>query len=122
MAGFAWSCVRDALGWAGCPHDFSDLMSGRLTKSSKLSRGLALFVLAGVTWAIWRIRNKMAIERSFPKSPMDVIHSGIAFVQRWRPLLGEDDQAVAMAVGEKVKLWLSNLKLGDAAVSDIVEI
>jgi hypothetical protein len=62
--------VRDAFGWAGCPRDLSDLMSaGRLTKNVKMSRGLALFIFAGITWAIWKIRNKMAIEKSFPESP-----------------------------------------------------
>ena len=74
---------------AGRPCDFSDLMSGRLTKGVKVSWGLSLFIFAGVTGAIWKIRNKMAIEESLPKSQLDVIRSGIAFVQKWLLLLGD---------------------------------
>lgn len=73
LARFAWSCARDAIGWAGCLQDLSDLLSGRVTNNVRMSRGLALFIFAGVTWAVWKIRNKMAIEKPFPKSPITFV-------------------------------------------------
>jgi hypothetical protein len=39
-----------------------------------------LFVFAGIAWALWRSRNKTAIERHFPSNPLEVILSGIVLV------------------------------------------
>ena len=45
----------------------------------------------------------MAIEHSFPKNPLDVIRSGVAFVQKWQPLLGASDQEEIATLGEQLK-------------------
>lgn len=36
------------------------------------SRGFNLFMFAGMIWTIWRMRNKMAIEKKFSNKPTDV--------------------------------------------------
>ena len=38
-----------------------------------------MFMFAGFSWAIWTTRNKMAIEKKFPKAPSDVIYCAISF-------------------------------------------
>lgn len=56
----------------------------------KCPKSLGIFFFAGLTWACWRIRNKMAIDKIFSK-PSDVIYSGISYLQTWKPLLKEKD-------------------------------
>jgi hypothetical protein len=34
---------------------------------------LGVFMTAGLFWAIWKTRNKIAIEKKFPKTPTEVI-------------------------------------------------
>jgi hypothetical protein len=67
---------------------------------------LGLFLFAGIAWALWRSRNKMAIEKSFPTSPLDVIWSGIIFVQKWSVLLKEPEQEQIAKALDKVKGYL----------------
>jgi hypothetical protein len=83
---------------------------------------LCLFLFAGLTWALWRVRNKMAIERKFSSNPLDVIHSGVLFVQKWSLLLKDADQEVTAKVIDKIQVWLSGFRLRDIVVSDIVEL
>jgi len=45
----------------------------------KIPKRFALFLLAGVAWGLWVNRNKMTIERSFPRDPLQVLCTGIAF-------------------------------------------
>ena len=89
---------------------------------SMLTNHLKIFVFAGIAWAIWRSRNKMAIEQCFPSNPLNVFRSGVAFVQKWQPLLGGADQVVIASLGEKLMTWLHNFSPSSATVSDIVEL
>lgn len=43
---------------------------------------LMLFLFSGFAWALWITRNKMAIEKSFVKSPTDVVYMAISLLQR----------------------------------------
>jgi hypothetical protein len=90
-------------GWNDSPTSWDDMqggwMSGKLDTSFKLS----IFVFAGVAWAIWKTRNKMAIENIYPANPLEVIYSGIMFVQSWRPRLKESDQGKVSEILEKMQ-------------------
>jgi hypothetical protein len=48
----------------------------------------------------------MAIERKFPSNPLDVIRSGVLFVQKWSLLLKGADQEVTAKVIDKIQVWL----------------
>jgi hypothetical protein len=61
-----------------------------------------MFLFAGLTWALWRVRNKMVIERKFPSNGLDVIHFGVLFVQKWSLLLKDADQEVTAKVIGKI--------------------
>ncbi|RLN30151.1 hypothetical protein C2845_PM05G26250 [Panicum miliaceum] len=84
---------------------------------------LNLFLFAGVAWAIWKIRNKMAIEKSFVNAPSEVIFLGLSFLQKWRPLLKEDKRS---KIDESVRMisdWLCNFSPAGALLSsDVGEI
>lgn len=41
----------------------------------KTTRPPGLFIFAGVMWAVWRTRNKMAIEQKFPKQPIEIFRN-----------------------------------------------
>ena len=121
IARFTWCCIRDALGWAGCPSSLSDALDDHVW-GGKIPIRLKFFIIVGVTWAIWRSRNKMAIEKLFPKNPLDVIRSGVAYVQKWRPLLGASVQANIAILGEKMKMWFQNHSPSNGSILDIVEL
>jgi hypothetical protein len=42
-------------------------------------------------------QHKMTIENKFPKTPSEVIFSGMSFLKKWRSLLKETDRG---------KLWM----------------
>ena len=56
-------------------------------------RNYVLRFFAGVTWAIWKNRNKMAIEKHFPSTPDVMIYLVINFLQTWVDLQRENDKA-----------------------------
>ena len=89
VARFTWCCLRDTFDWAERPSNLGDVLGDKFLGVMKIPAHLKLFVIAGITWAIWRSRNKMAIEKLFPKNLLDVIRSGVAFVQKWHLLLGK---------------------------------
>ena len=69
IARFSWCCLRDAFGWAGCPSSLSDALGDHVW-GGKIPIRLKFFIIAGVTWAIWRSRNRMAIEKTVPQKPL----------------------------------------------------
>jgi hypothetical protein len=64
----------------------------------------------------------MAIEKKFPTNPLDIIRSGVTFVQRWSLKLKESDQEIVARVMDKVQVWLCGFRLSNVAGSDIVEL
>jgi hypothetical protein len=55
----------------------SDWLQGK----GPLPARLVMFIFAGFAWALWTTRNKMAIEKSFPKTPTDVIYLALSLMQ-----------------------------------------
>jgi hypothetical protein len=87
-----------------------------------VSYKLGLFVFAKVAWALWKSRNKMAIEKRFPSHPLVIIRSGIVFVQKWRLLLKEADQEHVDKVLARMQNFLEGFTPSTAVVIDIFEI
>jgi len=88
----------------------------------KIPKRLALFLLAGIAWGLWVNRNKMAIERSFPRDPLQVLYSVISFLQKWRPLLKQADRGDMTKILGLLKTWASSPRPGQDYVTDIVEL
>ncbi|CAL5087727.1 unnamed protein product [Urochloa decumbens] len=76
----------------------------------------------GVLWALWLGRNKMAIEKTFPSTPLVALRSGLIFVQKWKSLLKPEDAGKITKVLEKAQGWMGNFSLSTAAFTDIGEI
>jgi hypothetical protein len=60
----------------------------------------------------------MAIEKHLPSHPLEVIRSGIVFVQNWAPLLKEVDQEISKAT-DKMKTYLYNFRPNEMPAPDI---
>lgn len=54
----------------------------------------------------WKIRNKMAIEKIFPKHPCDAMYKYISCLQQWRILLKERDRDKIDNVLNSAIKWL----------------
>ena len=64
----------------------------------------------------------MAIENIFPNNPIDVIYSGVSYLQKWWRLLKPVDQEKLIGVVEVVRSWLNGYSLNLVVSSHIVEI
>lgn len=70
-----------------------DFTSTWLQGKGPFPKCLIMFIFAWFSWALWIIKNKMAIEKKFPKAPTDVLFVAISLMQKWSILLKEEDQA-----------------------------
>ncbi|GJM98713.1 hypothetical protein PR202_ga15744 [Eleusine coracana subsp. coracana] len=62
-----------------------------------------------LTWAVWKIRNKMAIEKKFPNTT-DHIFSGLSYLQKWRTLMrGEGQSGVGQGGREDTAPYAGNI-------------
>ena len=83
---------------------------------------LMIFVFAGFAWTLWTCRNKMMIEKQFPKAPTDVIYTALSFMLKWSYLLKEGDRERITQMKEDVLKWLKEFKTSAYSISDVVEI
>ena len=119
LARFILSRLGNAFGWDKIPSSMGDLQGSRLSQMFGTNMRLSFFFFAGFAWAIWKARNKMAIERSFPNNPIDIVYSGLSFVQSWCRLLKPTDQDKLMKSVEVLKRWLNNYLPTATTISDI---
>jgi len=121
LARFVWACLSEVFGGV-FPNSWDELLGGKLTGMLKTDLRRGLFLFAGIAWSIWPTRNKMAIEKTFPNNPIDVIYSGVSFVQKWWRLLNPVDQEKLAGVVEAMRSWLNGYSPNITVLSDIVEI
>jgi hypothetical protein len=122
IARLTWCGVRDSLGWAECPTSW-ELWRDKWGKGALgIPKRLGIVLFAGVAWALWINRNKMAIERSFPKDPLQILYSSISFLQKWPSLLKPADQDDMTEIVEKLKAWTRRPDIRGARISDVEEL
>lgn len=85
-----------------------------------MPKRLCFTPFAGVAWAIWRNRNKMAIEKVFVTSPDEVIHSAIHFLQMWTDLHKEKDRIKMKGMVQSLSDWMMKKEGYSGPCSDIV--
>ena len=122
MARFIWCGVREALAGKNIPTSWKDWRGLQLVNEFKLPKRFTMFLFSGLAWALWKTRNKMAIEHIYPTQAMQVLHLGVSFMQKWRPLLKASDQEKMKEVVDRLKHWAMNFCPSVACVSDIEEI
>ena len=92
LAKLVWGLLQNIFELDSCPRSLEDLSITWLQGKGPLPNRLIIFFFAGFAWALWTTRNKMAIEKSFVKTPTDVIYVAISLLQRWSVLLKEKDK------------------------------
>jgi hypothetical protein len=99
-----WSGIREAFEVQWNPEKLPEFLSilNQLTPSVRQSFWV-LFVAQ--SWAVWHIRNKLTIEKSFPKQPADCFFKTAMFLQLWRPLLKEKHVDKLVMVGALRSLY-----------------
>jgi len=106
FAQYIWSCIRDAFNLQDFPTSIQDVISQWMPRRFGIPKKLCFTFFAGVAWAIWKNRNKMAIEKLFPNTPDAVIHTAINFVQTWVDLQRENDKAKMKAMAQSLSDWM----------------
>lgn len=75
-----WSVLKEVFRLNFCP-SLMELSATWLQGTGSLPIHLIMFIFAGFAWTLWTVRNKMAIDKRFPKAP-----------QKWGGLLKEGDR------------------------------
>jgi hypothetical protein len=81
-----------------------------------------MFLFAGFSWTLWITKNKMAIEKTFPKSPSDVLYAALSLLQKWILLLEEGDKWRMSQVKDAVICWMGKFRPSPTMPIDIYEI
>ena len=108
LAKLVWGLLQNIFELDSCPRSLEDLSITWLQGKGPLPNRLIIFFFAGFAWALWTTRNKMAIEKSFVKTPTDVIYVAISLLQRWSVLLKEKDRERVSQASEAILRWLKN--------------
>ena len=86
------------------------------------TKKLIIFLFSAFAWALWITRNKIAIEKKFPKAPIDVIYIALFLIQKWSVLLREKDQKQIIQAKEDILNWLKTFKMNPILQSDVIEL
>lgn len=64
----------------------------------------------------------MAIEKSFPKAPTDVMYIAVSLMQKWAILLKENDRERVEDILNNIASWLRGFQPNEVLCSDVVEL
>ena len=105
-----WCFVREALGPEWEAHDLAEFLQVRATQVGR-KRRLFWLIFAAMMWTLWTTRNKMVIERVFPRRASDSFFKFLAFLQHWHPLARPRDR-------DRLQLYLDALLSSARRLSD----
>jgi hypothetical protein len=88
-----WAGVRELLGDVWNPAGAGQFLAIVHGLSGPLRR-TAWFTFAAQCWALWNIRNKLAIEGKLINSPADAMFQMMLYMQRWRALVRTKDRGL----------------------------
>ena len=93
------------MNWDRTPISLEDFQFGWLERGAN-KYFTSLFSFAAFAWTIWKIRNKMAIEKSFPKKPIVAVFKSLSCLQRWSLLLKGKERQELDAVINSAENWM----------------
>ena len=99
-----------------------DLISQWMPRRLGVTKKLCFAFFAGLACAIWKNRNKMAIEKNFPINPDVVIHMVVNFLQTWADLQKDADKAKMRGMARCLEDWMSRKKSFEGHCSDVMVI
>jgi hypothetical protein len=72
------ACFKEALGWDRVPYNLQDFFDEWLPLNCNKYH-VKFFCFDTVLWSTWNARNKMGIEKRFPRSKNEVFHKTFSF-------------------------------------------
>jgi len=121
LATLIWSMIREVFNLERYPNSLCDFSSMWILGKGHLPSRLIIFVFAGLAWALWTTRNKMAIEKIIPKSPTDVMYVALSLLQKWSVRLKDEDQDRISQFKDMILCWIRSFKPNPTLLSDVVE-
>jgi hypothetical protein len=104
---YVWVVIKEVLGWDKCPTLLEDFVCNWLDGALSNNNRTILFGLGVVCWALWKVRNKMTIEKKVIRSPKDVIYNIVLLMQQWEILLPDREQDLVGKISRKLKRKLA---------------
>jgi len=109
-------------GWGATPKYLKEFSESWLQGKGPLPHKLLMFTFAGFAWDLWITRNKVAIEKKYPKAPTDVVYVALSFLQKWCTLLKQKDRVHVEKIKDDIMGWLKGFKPSAVLLTDIMEI
>jgi hypothetical protein len=103
LSRYVWSKLREIFGWSNYPRSREDFVCHWIGEGSSKANKLILFGFGVVCWSLWKVRNKMAIEKQIVKSPKIIFFNIIIVMQQWIILLPAQERDMVAAIAEKIK-------------------
>ena len=98
LARFVWSVLKEIFEWRWAPVSVDDFSCRWLEECSLQEGTVLMYGLGVVSWVLWRVRNKMAIEGVVPNKPTNVLYKIISFMLHWKALLDLETRLKVEAV------------------------
>jgi hypothetical protein len=122
LAKMFWTILKEVFDLESIPRSLMELSEVWLQGKGPLPIRLIMFSFAGLSWILWIARNKMATEKTFPKSPSDVLSAALSLVQKWTTLLKEGDRLRILQMKDMVVCWMRNFSPSTTVPTDVYEI
>ena len=92
LARMFWAVLKEVFDLQYVPRSLKEFSEDWLQGKGPLPSRLIMFLFAGFAWTLWVTRNKMEIEKCYPKAPFDVLYAALFLLQKWSMLLKEGDK------------------------------
>jgi hypothetical protein len=119
LAEFVWACMGEALDSEGYPRNMNDLLSNWLPKGFGVSYQLGLACFAGLAWVIWTVWNKICMQKKIPNSSIDLIYSGLSFIQKWKCLMRSLEKTKLESMLAQVIRRVRGFRPSDNDITDV---
>jgi hypothetical protein len=87
-----WVWVRISMRWGQRPislTNYQDMMDyGEVDRSKSVN----LFIIASISWSVWKTRNDWVFNNNLIKSPKSVAYMALGFMKQWKILLKTKEQ------------------------------
>jgi hypothetical protein len=87
-----WVWVRINMRWGQRPislTNYQDMMNyGEVDRSKSVN----LFIIASISWSVWKTRNDWVFNNNLIKSPKSIAYMALGFMKQWKILLKTKDQ------------------------------
>jgi hypothetical protein len=106
-----WAGIRDLLACSWDPAGAADFVAIANGLTGRLRR-IAWYTFAAQSWALWNIRNKLAIEGSLISNPADAIFKMSIYMQSWRVLVRRKDRPLLDVALDEVRRLHARIRAG----------